>query len=59
MDKTMAFILIGFFIICACLITWAAFGGPKRSIACKLMAYGYAALFWMCIIAMIVITIIY
>ncbi len=59
MDKQLAFIMIGFFAICACFMTWAALGGPKRSIMCKWLAVGYAASVWLCIIALIVITILY
>ena len=59
MDKTFLFTLIGFFVICACFISWASIGGPKRNFWCKVMAYGYAILTWIFIIALIVLTILY
>lgn len=59
MDKQLTFVIIGFFVICACFISWAAIGGPKRNIYCKWMALGYVALVWICIIALLVITLIY
>lgn len=59
MDKTFLFILIGFFVICACFISWAAVGGPKRNLHCKILAISYAVLVWICIIALLVITLIY
>jgi hypothetical protein len=59
MDKQLAFILIGFFVICACFITYAALGGSKKSLTCKWIAIGYAALVWVCIIALTAVTILY
>lgn len=59
MDKTFAFTMIGFFIICACFLSWAALGGPKRSIACRWLAVGYVALVWSCIVALAVMVYIY
>lgn len=59
MDKTFAFCIIDVFIICAVFISWAAIGGPKRSICCKWVALGYAALVWICIIVLLIITLIY
>ena len=55
MDKTFLFILISFFVICACFISWAAVGGPKRSIYCKWLVLGYTVLTWLCIIALIIL----
>ena len=59
MDKLFASIIIGFFVICACFLTWAARGGSKRSLTCKIITYGYAAFTWACIIALVVLTILY
>lgn len=59
MDKTFAFEIITLFIICACFITYASVKGPKRNLGSKIVAYGYTALVWSCIIALIVLTIVY
>jgi len=59
MDKQLAFILIGFFVICACFITYAALGGSKRSLTYKWIAIGYAALVWVCIMALTIVIILY
>lgn len=59
MDKMIACFMIAFFIFCACFITWAALGGPKRNLACKLMALAYIALSWMCVITLVVLVFIY
>lgn len=59
MDKKFAFELIMFFIICACFITWSSIKGPKRNTFYKVVAYGYTTLVWSCIIALIVLTVVY
>ena len=59
MDKQLTLVIIVFFVICACFISWAAIGGPKRNIYCKWLAISYAVLVWICIIALLVITLIY
>ena len=59
MDKQFAFILIGFLAVCAGFITWAALGGPKKSVSCKWLAVSYAAFVWLCIITLVTITIIF
>lgn len=59
MDTTFAIVIICFFVICACFITWAALGGPKRNLACKLMTLAYIALSWMCVITLVILVFIY
>lgn len=59
MDKMIACFMIAFFILCACLITWGMVTGRKRNLVCKLMAFGYTAVSWICVIALVVMTIIY
>lgn len=59
MDKQFAFKLIGFFAICACFISWATVSGPKRNTVCKVIAYGYTTLVWICVIALTILTINY
>lgn len=59
MDKTFAFELIALFTICACFITYASVKGAKRNRGSKIIAYGYTALVWLCIIALTVLTIVY
>ena len=55
MDKQLTLVIIVFFVICACFISWAAVGGPKRSIYCKWLVLGYTVLTWLCIIALIIL----
>ena len=59
MDKTFAFELIGFFIVCACFITWSATGVAKANRTYRILGYSYAALTWICIVALTVLTILY
>ena len=56
MDKQMAFILIAFFIVCACFITWTAFGGPKRNTMCKVLILCYIIVAWVCVFALLGLT---
>ena len=56
MDKQMAFILIAFFIVCACFITWAALGGPKRNTVCKVLILCYIIVAWVCVFALLGLT---
>lgn len=59
MDKTIAFILIGFFIVCACLSTWCAVSFPKINKYGRLISWIHASVIWLCVVAMVIITIIY
>ena len=59
MDKQFALCMIAFFSLCAILVTWAAIGAPKRDKACYVVAYGYAALMWACIITLTILTVLY
>ncbi len=58
MDKLFAFILSGFFIFCAAVITWGVYG-EKRNRSCMPMANVYTALLWISVIALAAITIIH
>ena len=57
MDKTFAFTMIVFFVICACFLTWAALEEPKRNRVCNFLAYGYVTLVWVFIIGLTILTI--
>ena len=59
MDKTFALIIICFAALCACFVTWAAIGCPKVSKYGTLFSWIYTSTVWLCVIAMIVLTIIY
>lgn len=59
MDKTFAFLMNGFFVLCALFITWGMMDGKKKNSAMGLMAWCYTAFTWACVIALIVLTLIY
>lgn len=59
MDKQFTFTLIGTLAIAVGFLSYAALEGPKRTIVCKVITLGYIAFMWLCIIALVVLTLLY
>lgn len=59
MDKTIAFSIIGFFVLCACVITWATIVSAKRNNVCLFLSYSYAAVVWISILLLLMCVILY
>ena len=59
MDKQLSFIIIGFLSLFSYLITRTIVGVANKNGTNKRWAIGYTALVWSCIVALLIITIIY
>ena len=58
MDKTVAFYMICFFVVCAYIITYTMRITPKRNKACAIVSYIYVGFTWLCIIILAILTLI-